>query len=125
VLLSPIEEKGFGRFDRYDERSLIENQVNREGKQHFGLGQTLARNRSAFWSATVFSLLALMLYRALNEHREEMAEIAEMREEKLGVLRYRREQMIKNRGRIIVVVRDCYTIMHWTEFAELVGVGFL
>jgi hypothetical protein len=30
-----------------------------------------------------------MLYRALNEHREEMAEIAEMREEKLGVLRYR------------------------------------
>ena len=38
VLLSPTAESGFARYDRYDERSLIENRLNREGKQHFGLG---------------------------------------------------------------------------------------
>jgi len=47
VLLSPDKEPGLLRFDRYDARSLIENRLNREGKQHFGLSMSLARNAAA------------------------------------------------------------------------------
>ncbi len=54
VLLSAGKEAGLVRFDRYDERSLIENRVNRDGKQCFALGTALARNEAAMWSATIF-----------------------------------------------------------------------
>lgn len=59
----PTAESGLFRYDQYDARSLIENRLNREGKQHFGLGTSLARNEAAMRSATVFSTLALMLHR--------------------------------------------------------------
>ena len=125
VQLSPEVEPGFRRFDRYDERSLIENRANRDAKQYFGLGTSLARNLQAFWSATVFSAVALMLYRALGLHREQVAEAAERRGEVLGVLRYRRQQMIQNRERMIVVVKESFGIFSFYEFASLLGAEFL
>ena len=124
VLLSPVVEPGFARFARYDERSLIENRLNRDGKQYFGLGASLARNLQAFWSATVFSTVALMLYRGLQLHRERVAEAAERRGEALGVLRYRRQQMLKNRDRVIVVVKEHFGIFSFYEFATLLGAEF-
>jgi hypothetical protein len=125
VLLSPIEEAGFVRFDRYDERSLIENRLNRDGKQYFGLGKPLARNTKAMWSSTLFSTIALMLHRGLALHREQVAEAQEKRGEQLGVLRYRRQQLIKNRGRVIVVVGDHYGVLRLEEFAALLGAQFI
>ena len=124
VLLSPVQEGGYQRFDRYDERSLIENRLNRDGKQYFGLGSSLARNPNALWSAAVFSTIALMLHRALELHREQVVEVQDLRGERLGVLRYRRQQMLKNRGKVIVVVKEHYGIMSLTEFAELLGAEF-
>jgi hypothetical protein len=118
VELSPVSEPGFVRFERYDERSLIENGCNRDGKQFFGLGASLARNLGAFWSATVFSTVALMLYRGLGLHRERAAEALEVRGERLGVLRYRRQQMIKNRDRVIVVVKEVFGIFSFYELAS-------
>jgi hypothetical protein len=124
VQLSSENEPGFGRFDRYDERSLIENRANRDAKQYFGLGSSLARNRQAFWSATFFSTVALMLYRGLQLHRERVEEAAERRGEALGVLRYRRQQMIQNRELVIVVVKEHFGIFSYYEFATLLGAEF-
>lgn len=124
VQLSSEKEPGFVRFDRYDERSLIENRANRDAKQYFGLGTSLARNLQAFWSATFFSTVSLMLYRGLQLHRERMNEAAERRGEALGVLRYRRQQMIQNRGRVIVVVKEHFGIFSFHEFAQLAGFEF-
>lgn len=124
VLLSPIEEAGILRFDRYDERSLIENRVNRDAKQYFGLGKSLARNRSAMWSANVFSTLALMFHRALDLHRQRMLEDFDQRCEVLGVLRYRRQLALRNRGRIIIVVKNHYGFLLLSEFAKLAGFEF-
>ncbi len=124
VQLSSEMEPGFVRFDRYDERSLIENRANRDGKQFFGLGTSLARNLQAFWSATVFSTVALMLYRGLQLHRERVTEAAERRGEALGVLRYRRQQMIQNRDRVIVVVKEHFGFFTFLEFATLAGFEF-
>ncbi len=125
VLISPVREVGFQRFDRYDERSLIENRLNRDGKQYFGLGASLARNPNALWSATVFSTIALMLHRALELHREQVIEAQEKRGERLGVLRYRRQQLLKNRERVIVVVGDHYGILRLRELVELLGAEFI
>ena len=125
VLLSHVSESGMTRYDRYDERSLIENRLNRDGKQHFGLSYSLARNPEALWSATLFSTVALMLYRALELHREKAAEESDRRCEPLGVLRYRRQQMINNHNRVIVVVGDHYGLLSLREFAGLLGAEFL
>ena len=121
VLLSARRQTPLFRFERYDERSLIENWVNRDGKQHFGLGESLARNEQAMWSATVFSAVALALYRALSIEKETSMDALDQRCEVLGVLRYRRQNEKKNRSRVIVVVDDLYTIMPRVEFAAMLG----
>jgi len=121
VLLSPAAEHGLVRYDHYDERSLIENRVNRDGKQYFGLGEALARNRAALLSATVFSTLALMFYRGLELHEEQMAEQSDRRAEALGVLRYRRQRMLLNRGTVIVIVGDRYARLTMIEVVVLLG----
>lgn len=121
VLLSPVKEAALVRYDRYDERSLIENRLNRDGKQYFGLGDSLARNLAAQWSASVFSTLALTLYRAMELHREKALEHLDRRCEHLGVLRYRRQMAMQNRGRIIVVVDTLYGMFTLVEFATIAG----
>lgn len=121
VLLSPVVESALARFLRYDERSLIENRVNRDAKQHFGLGATLCRTPAALLSATVFSTIALMLYRGLEIHREKAIEEFDKRAEALGVLRYRRQMMLLNRGKIIIVVGENYGVFTFGEFARIAG----
>lgn len=121
VLLTAGKQAALVRFDRYDERSLIENRVNRDGKQYFALGATLARNPNAMWSATVFSTVALMFYRALEIEREKAAEATDRRSRPLGILRYRRQCAMQRRGFIIVVIEDCFSLMHLREFAEIAG----
>jgi hypothetical protein len=124
VLLSPVSEPGFVRFDRYDARSLIENRLNRDGKQFFQLGQALARNANALWSATVFSTLALALHRALRIHEERALAAFERRREELGVLRYRRQMAMRSTDKIIVIVQGCYARIDVTDFALLAGFRF-
>ena len=118
VILSPIAEPGLVRYDQYDARSLIENRLNREGKQHFGLGASLARNEAAMRSATVFSTLALMLHRGQEEHE---ARAHEQRAETLGVLRYRRQQMLTNRGTVVVVMGEKYGRLQLVELLRHLG----
>jgi hypothetical protein len=121
VLLSAGKEAGLVRFDRYDERSLIENRVNRDGKQYFALGTTLARNEAAMWSATIFSTVALMCYRALAIEEERDAQEIDRRSSPLGILRYRRQREMQLRGWIIVVIADRYGLMPLREFAKMAG----
>ncbi len=121
VILSSRPHPGLRRYRWYDERSLIENGVFRDGKQNFALGTSPARNRSALETASVLSLVALMLDRALREHTERLLQRRDRRAEQLGVLRYRRQLEYRNRGRIIIVAADCFTIMRLSEFVALAG----
>lgn len=121
VLLSPSAKPALVRYDLYDERSLIENRLNREGKQHFALGTSLARTEAAMRSATVFSTVALMLYRGLELHEERALEQLDLRAETLGVLRYRRQLMVKNRGTVIVVVGERYGRLRLQELMTIAG----
>jgi len=121
VILSSRAHPGLRRYRWYDDRSLIENGVFRDAKQHFALGTSLARNRAALESASVFSLVALMLDRALREHTDRLLERSDRRAEQLGVLRYRRQLEHRNRGKIIIVAADCFTVLPLSEFIMLAG----
>ncbi|MFQ5382263.1 MAG: transposase [Dehalococcoidia bacterium] len=121
VLLSEVKQSALERFDRYDDRSLIENRVNRDAKQHFGLGVSLARNANAMRTATVMSTVALMLYRALELHRQQTAEHEEQTGERLGILRYRRQMALTYMNTILIVTCGIYGILPLTEFAEIAG----
>jgi hypothetical protein len=125
VLLSPEPERALVRYDHYDDRSLIENRLHREGKQYFGLGEALARNRAAQMSATVFSTVALMLYRGLELHRQKALEAFDQRAERLGVLRYRRQRMLQTRGTVIVIIGQRYARVTMYELMRLLGVEVL
>jgi hypothetical protein len=125
VILSPIVEGALPRYDRYDERSLIENKLNRTIKQHFGLGTSLVRNANAMLSATVFSTLALLLDRAFRIHLDQMYDHLDKRGERLGVLRYHRQETVSMRHKVIIAMDDRYGILHLREFAKLAGLPFL
>ena len=118
VLLSADKQAGLLRFARYDERSLIENRVNRDGKQYFGLGSALGRNEKAMWSGAVFSTVALMLYRALELEQARATQDLDRRSKPLGILRYRRQRSLQRRGWIIVVIDERYGLMPLREFAR-------
>ena len=122
VLLSPRREQALVRYDRYDRRSLIENREYRDGKQHFALGKSLARNPKALLTSLIFSTVALMLYRALAAHTEAQEQQAqERRAPRLGILRYRRLLEARNRNRVLIVAEGCYAILEFREFAAYAG----
>lgn len=124
VILSASPEAGLTRYDRYDERSLIENRVNRDGKQFLGLGTTLARNAAAVRSATYFSTVALMLYRVLRLLQEAAEEAFDRRGEQLGTLRYRREVLLKNRGKVIISTDGRFGFVQLATIMALGGFAF-
>ncbi len=121
VILSSRPHPRMRRYRWYDDRSLIENSIFRDGKQHFALGVSLARNRASLEAASVMSLVALILERALRDHTERLPERGDRRAERLGVVRYRRQLEARNRGKIIIVAADCYTVMPLSEFATIAG----
>lgn|GEM_PF-5020630 len=101
----------------------------RDGKQHFALGQSLARNGKAFVSATVFSTVALMLHRGLSAHTEAVEQRAAdldcplcRRAPMLGVLRYRRLMEVCNRNKVILIAEGRYAVV---ELAFLVKLASL
>ena len=125
VILSPIPEGALARFDRYDERSLIENRLNRDEKQHFALGKSLGRSKAAMLASTVFSTLALVLDRAFKIHLDTIYEALDKRGERLGVLRYHRQEHVGTRHKVIIAVDDYYGIVSLRDFARLTGLPFL
>jgi hypothetical protein len=120
VLLSPLPEPGPRRYDRYDKRSVIENKVNREGKQHFSLGTSLARNESAIQAGTYFSLLALLIWRVLLVEQE-WADNDDRRAERLGITRYRRKMLLENRGKVMVWADGRFGLIDMFALGKLLG----
>ena len=66
-----------------------------------------------------------MLHRALELHREQLAESEDRRAERLGVLRYRRQVALRNRGKVLVIAAGRYAVLTLREFARLAGFNVL
>ena len=128
VLLSPSDEHGLARYDRYDERSLIENRLNRDGKQYFGLrGEPCPQQGGA---ALGDCLLHGGTDGAPGPYRvhedpivEKLEDGVDLRGEALEILRYRRQMEMKNRGTVIIVIGQRCGRLRLRELAKFVGPG--
>lgn len=108
-------------YDRFDDRSVIENTGNKEAKQAWKLGAALEKSEAAVYVHTfmVFMLMALVTaFRA----RQQMDNQAVAQGNDTGMQRYRREVERANRNKVLVREGVCYAVLWAWEFAALAGV---
>jgi len=108
-------------YDRFDDRSVIENTGNKEAKQAWYLQAPLEKSERAVYlhAFMVFMLMALM---AAFRARQEAEEQAVAQGQETGMERYRREIERANRNKVLVREGDCYAVLWAWEFAVLAGI---
>lgn len=117
-------DKPFVAFDRYDERSVIENGLFKEGKGPWKLKRFPQKNARAV-QVHVFFVLAVMAltnaYRTIRK-REEAERQRKLKEEPwLGFEQFRRELRRKSKDQGIVFVGEAYGIFYLSELFVLMG----
>jgi hypothetical protein len=125
-------------FDRYDDRSLIENGVFREGKQHWSLEHAPQKSEAGVSVHVYLTMAAVALHRCYRLQTEPPREVKPLMPEKsdtpsasrpvvpqllLGMERYRRELKAKNRNKVIIFLGSVYGILHVQEMALLSGIN--
>jgi len=129
-------------FDRYDDRSLIENGVFREGKQDWSLERPPKKSEAGVTAHVYLTLAAIALTRCYRLETEtgQLATIeaapeaperpshsisapSARRKLKLGMERYRLDLKVQNRNKVILFLGDAYGILHVQEMAMLSGVN--
>jgi hypothetical protein len=107
-------------YDRFDDRSVIENSGNKEAKQAWHLQAPLEKSEAAVYlnAFMVFMMMALM---AAFRARQVAEEKACARGQDTGMERYRREIERTNRDKVLVREGDCYAILWTWELAVLAG----
>ena len=100
--------------DKYDLRSLIENQTNRELKQGWLITKIPKKTQKA---VTAHAILTLCMYNLTNAYRTELGQdLAES-----GIRRFRRETSQQTRDKIVVFTEEHYGVFDLEEFAFLLG----
>ena len=87
--------------DAYDDRSLIENIINREAKESWFLENHPKRSEAGMRVHAYFVFMCMALVTAFRKHLQ-AAEEAELRNEDTGISRYRRQLELANRGKLVV-----------------------
>ena len=110
----------FVAFDKYDDRSLIENTCNREAKEAWFLEHHPKRSEAGVRTQAYFVFVCMALVAAFREYKVQMGK-AEKRGEDTGISRFRRELAVANRDKIVVFIGDYFGIFRNFEFALLLG----
>jgi hypothetical protein len=107
-------------YDRFDDRSVIENSGNKQAKQAWKLEAPLEKSEAAVYLHTfmIFILMALM---AAFRAQEEADNKASAQGKDTGMERYRREVERANRGKVLVRDGECYAVLWAWELAVLGG----
>jgi hypothetical protein len=104
-------------FNEYDDRSLIENCLNREAKQGWSINKPLSRNKT---SMTVHVYFTLSLFGMVNAYRS-----WELKQKKtkdvFGIESWRRKIRRQNIDKSIVFKDEQYAIMYTEEVIVLIG----
>lgn len=108
-------------YDRFDDRSVIENSGNKEAKQAWNLQAPLEKSEAAVYlhAFMVFMMMALI---AAFRARQEVDNKALAQEKETGMERYRREVERANRDKVLVREGDCYAVLWAWELAVLAGI---
>jgi hypothetical protein len=110
----------FEAFDVYDDRSLIENCMFREGKQKWDLKHFPQKNERAAQVHVFFVLLAVLLttlFRRWKIKQEALLEAGQM----VGIERYRRQLKAETRDKVIIFSGNRYAILYTQELGVLGG----
>lgn len=111
----------FVAFDRYDERSLIENNLFRETKQNWHLEDPPKKTREGV-SVQVYMVMAMKaMTKAFLMWQEEQAQLHSLGKETSWEM-YRRKLKMLNRNKLIVFVGDYFGIFLSHEVIMLVDV---
>ena len=121
LLTNDPADDPFVAFDRYDDRSLIENSCNREAKEHWFLEHHPKRSEAAVRVHAYFIFLCMALVAAFRAYKAKTDE-QERRGQDTGISRYRRRLLMLNRDKLIVFLGDSFGIFRSWEFALLTGV---
>lgn len=117
-------DKPFLAFDRYDERSVIENGLFKEGKGPWKLKRFPQKSALAVQVHVLFVLAVMALtnaYRTIRK-REEAQRQRKLKEEPwLGMEQFRRELRRKSKDQGIVFVGEAYGIFYLSELFVLMG----
>jgi hypothetical protein len=130
-------------YDRYDDRSTIENGTFRESKQHWSLQRPPQKNEAGVTVHVYLSLAGMALLRCFRLQTElpsptpqelDAQDALEKAEDpaaattftaqppfQLGMQRYRQALKVKNRNKVIAFVDGCYGIFHVQELTILGG----
>jgi Transposase DDE domain len=116
----------FVTFDRYDERSVIENGIFKEGKYPWHLTHFPKKTQAAVIVHCHFTLLVMGLstaFRLWQANTALQAQTVSSLSSALlggeGTARWRQRLQEENRDKVIIFVGDAYGIFHLAEFALL------
>jgi len=110
----------FAGFDAYDDRSLIENTINREAKESWFLEHHPKRSEAGMRVHAYFVFMCMALITAFRKYLQ-ATEKAELRDEETGIGRYRRKLELANRGKLIVFCGNRFGIFRNHEVMLLLG----
>jgi hypothetical protein len=116
----------FVAFDRYDDRSLIENICNREAKESWFLEHHPKRSEAGAQVHAVFVFMCMALVTAFRLYKAQ-SDQAERRgaEADTGIRRYRRQLKAVNHDKVIVFRGPHFGIFKNHDFAMLLGATVL
>ena len=113
-LTSLSVSKPLGILDKYDLRSLIENETNRELKQGWLITKIPKKTRKA---VTAHAILTLCMYSLTNAYRTEKGQaLTEM-----GIRKFRSETLQQTRNQVVVFTAEHYGIFNIQELMILFG----
>ncbi len=121
LLTTDPADDPFVAFDKYDDRSLIENSCNREAKEHWFLEHHPKRSEAGLRVHAYFVFFCMALVAAFRLHKAQ-ADEAERRGQDTGIARYRRKLEMFNRDKLVVFIGEHFGIFRSWEFTLLVGV---
>lgn len=121
LLTTDPADDPFVAFDAYDDRSLIENECNREAKEHWFLEHHPKRTEAGVRVHAYFVFFCMALVAAFRLYKAKI-DAAERRGQDTGIARYRRQLEMHNRDKVVVFVGEHFGILKSWEFAVLVGV---
>ena len=111
LLTSDPADDLFVAFDAYDDRSLIENECNREAKEHWFLEHHPKRTEAGMRVHAYFVFFCMALVAAFRLYKAK-TDAAERRGQDTGIARYRRQLEMYNRDKVVVFVGEfCHPLV--------------
>lgn len=111
----------FIAFDRYDDRSLIENNLFRETKQNWCLQHPPKKNKEGVWVQVYVVMAMKALSTAFLTWQQQQARLHEAGKQTSWNM-YRRKLKAFNRNKLIVFVGNCFGIFFSHEVFMLAGI---